>query len=295
MADTQSQLLQLVLQADGNNDTTWGDIANAAFTKLENAIAGSTGLGLSGGTVTLTTDQARSSTLVLTGAGDTTFIVPSTGKIWVVTNAGTGSGFFQTAGNAAVRVPPGRTCLLVTDGTTVRVTASGSPVGSIALFAMNIVPSDYLLCDGSAISRTTYVELYGTLGLAWGVGDGSTTFNIPDFRGRMPLGLDNMNGSTAGRVTIGSGLPAIYMGASNGSEYVQNHAHNAIDPGHFHVDARPSGTSGTPGLLDGQNASSSGAVNTQIATTGISIAPYGSGNSQNMPPFAAVNIAIKVW
>lgn len=59
---------------------------------------------------------------------------------------------------------------------------SGVPVGTIIPFAGNSVPQGYLLCDGSAISRTTYASLFAVIGTIYGAGDGSTTFNLPDYR-----------------------------------------------------------------------------------------------------------------
>lgn len=58
---------------------------------------------------------------------------------------------------------------------------SGVPVGTIIPFAGNSVPQGYLLCDGSAISRTTYASLFAVIGTIYGAGDGSTTFNLPNF------------------------------------------------------------------------------------------------------------------
>lgn len=51
-------------------------------------------------------------------------------------------------------------------------------------------PAGWLICDGSAISRTTYNRLFGIIGTAYGSGDGSTTFNIPNMKGRVPVGVD---------------------------------------------------------------------------------------------------------
>ena len=50
------------------------------------------------------------------------------------------------------------------------------------------LPNGYMFCDGSAVSRTTYSELFGLIGTSFGAGDGSTTFNLPDLRGRAPIG-----------------------------------------------------------------------------------------------------------
>lgn len=61
-------------------------------------------------------------------------------------------------------------------------------VGSIIMFPGSAVPSGYLLCDGSAVSRTTYASLFTAIGTTYGAGDGSTTFNLPNLAGRVPVG-----------------------------------------------------------------------------------------------------------
>lgn len=62
------------------------------------------------------------------------------------------------------------------------------PVGTVLDYAGSAVPSGYLECDGSAVSRTAYPALFASIGTTWGAGDGSTTFNIPDLRGRVAVG-----------------------------------------------------------------------------------------------------------
>ena len=62
------------------------------------------------------------------------------------------------------------------------------PVGTILPFAGSTTPSAFLLCSGTAVSRTTYADLFAVTGTAYGVGDGSTTFNLPNLQGRIPVG-----------------------------------------------------------------------------------------------------------
>ncbi len=69
--------------------------------------------------------------------------------------------------------------------------ASGSAVGSIALFAGAELPEGYLLCDGAALSREVYAELFSAIGTTWGEGDGSTTFNLPDLTDKTVWGGDS--------------------------------------------------------------------------------------------------------
>jgi len=62
------------------------------------------------------------------------------------------------------------------------------PAGVIMIWATNTPPSGWLLCDGSAVSRTTYASLFSIIGSTYGAGDGSTTFNLPNMQGRVPVG-----------------------------------------------------------------------------------------------------------
>lgn len=100
------------------------------------------------------------------------------------------------------------------DGTMVQVALSDllaymqsniatNPTGAIQPFAMSTAPSGWLECDGAAVSRTTYADLFAAIGTAYGEGDGSTTFNLPDFRGEFLRGWDNGRGVDAAR-TFGS-------------------------------------------------------------------------------------------
>ena len=98
------------------------------------------------------------------------------------------------------------------------------PIGSIQAYGGSTAPSGWLMCDGSAVSRTTYAELYSVIGTTYGTGDGSTTFNLPDLRGRVAQGagtLDNINYALG--ATKNAGLPNITgtfaKKASNGSDY----------------------------------------------------------------------------
>ena len=77
------------------------------------------------------------------------------------------------------------------------------PPGIINQFAGGVAPAGYLLCDGSAVDRTTYADLFAVISTTYGSGDGTTTFNLPDLRGEFVRGLDNSRGVDSGR-TLGS-------------------------------------------------------------------------------------------
>jgi len=77
------------------------------------------------------------------------------------------------------------------------ILGSGLPVGSVLQYVSDTIPSKYLLCNGQAVSRTTYSKLYSVIGTKYGSGDGSTTFNVPNLKTRVPVGKDSSNSSFA--------------------------------------------------------------------------------------------------
>lgn len=93
------------------------------------------------------------------------------------------------------------------------------PSGSLMPYAGSSAPTGYFLCDGSAQSRTTYSALFAIIGTTYGSGDGSSTFNIPDLRGRVIAGQDDMGGSSANRLTNQTGgVNGDVLGDTGGAE-----------------------------------------------------------------------------
>ena len=110
--------------------------------------------------------------------------------------------------------------------------ANGVPIGSVFNLATTTVPTGFLECNGAAISRSTYASLFATISTTWGVGDGSSTFNLPDLRGQFVRGWDNSAGVDSGRSF-----------ASSQSDQNKSHNHSITDSGHFHQSFR-SGNAG---------------------------------------------------
>jgi len=109
-----------------------------------------------------------------------------------------------------------------------------SPTGVIADYAGATPPDGWLLCYGQAVSRTTYAELFTAIGTNYGTGDGSTTFNIPDERGVVTAGKDDMGGTPANRLTgLAGGVDGSVLGAIGG---LQQHTLTAAQmPVHTHT------------------------------------------------------------
>ena len=108
----------------------------------------------------------------------------------------------------------------------------GSEIGSVSAFAMPTAPEGWLVCDGSAISRTEYADLFAAISTVWGAGDDVSTFNLPDLRGEFVRGFDAGRGVDTGRL-FGSGQ----------LDEFKNHTH-------FYLDSRQGGSADTIDTTD---------------------------------------------
>ena len=142
------------------------------------------------------------------------------------------------------------------------------PAGIISAFAANSPPTDWLECNGAAISRTTYATLFAAIGTTWGSGNGSTTFNIPDFRGEFLRGWDHGKGTDPGR---GFGGLQGYI--------LENHSHS------FAITNMGDGSSNSINVAHSQ----AGGVTSVYFTTG---GAGGSGN-ETRPRNIAIMYCIK--
>ncbi len=153
-----------------------------------------------------------------------------------------------------------------------------TPVGVISQFAGETAPNGYLLCQGQAVSRTAYASLFNVISTKYGAGDGSTTFNIPDLRGRVPVGKDdrdtdfktlgNMGGEKAHTLTVQE-IPA--------------HNHSAtltINSGGAHTHSASSNSTGAhTHSVSGSAASAGGHTHTY----GYGKAAYAGGTGNTVP------------
>lgn len=106
-------------------------------------------------------------------------------------------------------------------------TMAGTLVGSVTMYAGSSAPTGWLLCNGQAVSRTTYSALFSAIGTVWGVGDGSTTFNVPDMRESSPYGAGTysaVTGTTHGAITAHDALAL----GEFGDDRFQSHWHSII-------------------------------------------------------------------
>jgi len=172
--------------------------------------------------------------------------------------------------------------------------AAGVPVptGSLFPYAGASSPTGYLLCDGSAVSRTTYSALFTAIGTAYGTGDGTTTFNLPDLRGRVPTG----KGTHADVDTLGEsdglavGSRSVKHTHGDGSLAAASHTHGYL----FTTD----GPSTFEGIANGtgviENVGSSTHTHAGGGTTDVASTTDVTGSTASAhPSFVVVNYIVK--
>jgi microcystin-dependent protein len=176
--------------------------------------------------------------------------------------------------------------------------------GTIYKFAGASAPDGFLLCQGQAVSRTTFATLFTAIGTTFGVGDGSTTFNVPNFQGRTAVGAGTYSDSVLGSTTRTLGQSLGAAAHSLGTSEIPSHNHpGSTFADHTHgqvVSANPN-TGGSGIRLDyggdftGLNAFPQGINTGGASNTSVSVASQGgSGTHNNMQPSLVVHYIIKV-
>lgn len=163
------------------------------------------------------------------------------------------------------------------------------PVASVVPYAGSTAPTGWLFADGAAVSRATYSDLFDIIGTTYGAGDGSTTFNLPNLKGRIPVGLDASQsefdaiGETGGAKThtlTESEMPSHTHGFNPGTHY-HNYGANFSPTNNVAAGSE---------YKSGQNQTTGG----NISWSGASIdAAGGGGAHNNMPPYIALPYIIK--
>ena len=179
--------------------------------------------------------------------------------------------------------------------TTVSVVNS-VPTGSIQMWPTASAPTGYLLCAGAAISRTTYATLFALIGTTFGVGDGSTTFNLPNYTNRFPYGTTvATTGGSADAVVVshthtGTTETTSLTGVATGVSESWNAGGVATG-----IISKQTGfpTAGTPSSIDTSDAGqlSIDASHNHTFTTDTSGV---SGTNANLPPYLGINFIIKI-
>jgi microcystin-dependent protein len=147
--------------------------------------------------------------------------------------------------------------------------SSAVPSGVISAYAGSTAPSGYLLCDGTAVSRTTYSGLFGIIGTTYGVGDNSTTFNVPDLKGKVAVGRDSSQAEFSDLAETG-GAKTHTLTTSE----IPSHNHSSF--------------------IFGSGSGNSGLGPTTIANTNTTTGNTGGGQAHNnLQPYLVINYIIK--
>jgi microcystin-dependent protein len=315
MADSFSPLLNLRLQQTGGNDNTWGDLLNSdALTPIENAIAGKAQYTVTGGTLDLSATPLQAQILRLIGtlSSDQTVILPDLSRRMLVVNGTTGN-FQVLLKNTATstNIPQGTVKDVWVTGLNLVYRADASDVGEIKYFGGTSAPAGHLECDGSAISRANYPDLFAAIGTTWGAGNGATTFNLPDLKtaGRF---LRSRSGSIAAGTLQAADIAAHNHAASASTSVSLSIAGDGgwtpsisiSDPSHGH-DVNTT-TGGSPIVAHNQDGGGAGVVVLNLSLggasplraanvgTGISASSTGIGNHAHGGSSASASTSVTV-
>lgn len=159
----------------------------------------------------------------------------------------------------------------------------GSEIGTVSAFAMPTAPEGWLVCDGSAVSRTDYADLFATIGTVWGRGDQLTTFNLPDLRGEFVRGFDDDRGVDEGRV-----FASVQQDALAEHYHLEGYASSAAS----HAASYGSEIGGkTRQTTDGNGMD----FNDHAKTSGPRISDASIGGNETRPRNVAMTYAIKAF
>ncbi len=199
MADTLSTILKLLLMEDGSHGNDWGFQTNQNLERMERASVGVLRLALTGGAAyVLTDDEARAHMIAVTGtlASQQQITVPDRSRTWIIYAGHANNGvplLFDVAGGSTPRVLASfRTYVIQTNGAggyTVCDHAGEIPIAGYLFTATAGGPGGFYQCNGAEFPRTGIgAALFAIIGTTYGVGNGTTTANLPNFNDRYARG-----------------------------------------------------------------------------------------------------------
>ena len=298
-----------------------GDQSRSAIIELKGAISDNVNILIPNNSKTYlvrnsVTYSSAGADVIMKVAGNTGVTVPTGGTSFVLTNGTSvithnsfknivvdetvtvgGNAIFKTnvsvSGNVAVAgnvSVAGNVCASAFYGDGSNLTG-GMPTGAIMPYAVTAAPSGYLLCNGAAVSRSTYSALFTVVSSLYGNGDGSSTFNVPDLRGRFMAGY---NAATSRLTSVSSDMVDGALIANTGGIQAVTITEAQL-PSHTH-------DQGNLHFINGGDASQSGVYavhrsdpnGVSVMIQGSTGATGGGGTHSNIPPVITVNYIIKL-
>lgn len=294
-------------------------------------------------------DEARNAVLIFTSGIALTatrdVIIPNVEKIYIVKNSTTGGQnlVVKTSGGAGYTVPNGQTVSLYCDGTDCHpvITTLSSPAltgtptaptaaygtnttqiattafvqqagltGEIKMWGTASAPTGYLMCNGQTVSRSTYSGLFAIIGTTFGSGDGSTTFTLPNYTDRMPVGAGSAYALAATGGSANATLVSHSHTYSGTTSAGGSHSHSISDPGHSHGYYRTYANAGSKFTdhsgqdeWEGWVWEGTGSAYTGVSVNGVGDHTHGfsgststdgsSATNANLPPYLGVYFIIK--
>ncbi len=167
------------------------------------------------------------------------------------------------------------------------------PTGAITMWPTAVAPTGWLLCDGTAVSRATYAALFALIGTTYGAGDASTTFNVPNLKGKVPVGLDGSQTEFDALAETGGAkthtLSTAEMPAHTHTQDAHAHSHFHNVPGDDNGSASVGAT-----FVRGQNVDNQQATSTDATgATATNQNTGGGGAHNNLQPYLVLNFVIR--
>ncbi|PBQ33421.1 hypothetical protein CNR22_17090 [Sphingobacteriaceae bacterium] len=241
--------------ATGNDLTIFNSGTNAGI-QLKNSSSASFGFIIGQNTIATNVLSYENTPMYFGNNGSNKMVLSAAGNLGIGSGAFAPTATLEVAGTVKIADGTQGANKVLTSDASGNATwqNTGVPAGAIMAYGGTVIPTGWTLCDGTTLSRTTYSVLFAAIGTAWGVGNGTTTFNVPDMRGMFLRGVDGAASNdpdASSRTATNSGNAGNNVGSKQADEF-ESHTHSISNVGSTTLAGlgltnllSPSGTSNT--------------------------------------------------